>query len=424
MKRVLLVMVLFPLALAGVASAEIQKSDWQFRKSVKAQSVSDFVLANLDSEVLSHADQALTDLRLQDNLGNEVPYTIVPEGPNIARTNLPAKMFDKKFVEGKYTLLTLDLGSSGLLHNQLIITTDSENFRRVVEVESSDDLVSWAYLTTNEQVYDYTVEGTKPVKVQDTSVNYPESTARYLRLKILDNGALPLSITGVIVSRDTVNVIKEAEFKPSLNASAVSVDHITEIIADLGDSGLPTYRAYLKIDGDDFSRYLVLSGSNDRQNWNFLSNSYIFKINTPKFIGEQLTVNYPEIQYRYLKITIDNGDDKPLVVKEVKLFGLLRTLAFKYDPALTYYLYYGNKTAERPRYDIEKIFPYLEKRSMPTVDLGKEESNPDYQAPVPSPVPLTEKYPDILLVVLGLIVAAMGYLVMRLYTKSKRDRRQ
>jgi hypothetical protein len=418
-KTICLLSAAFILA-ALAANADFDVNLWQYRQSILENGLSGFVLVDLDANVFDHANNSLSDLRIMDQAGTETPYTIIAEGDSASTIELPARIFDKSFVSGDRTVFTADMGAAGSFHNKITIHTNSENFRRMVTIEASNDLASWATLTVAGQIYDYTVRDIKPVKTQDTSVAYPESTARYLRVTVWDRGESPLNITGASVLREVRSYAKEAVFGDTFTVTQNAADRTTEITSDLGAKGIPTRRAVLGVLDANFNRSVTVLASNDDTNWQVLGYDYIYRINTDKFAGEKLGVSYPETQSRYVKFVISNGDDKVLGVQNLLVYGTMRKISFRYEQGLSYFLYFGNEDARRPIYDLDKLFPYLDTAIMSHASLGSLEKNPAFVASK-TKLPLTERNKYFLPVLLGVIVAVMGFLIMRLFVKAKQS---
>jgi hypothetical protein len=401
-----------------MAWAGVDLTQWEYRKEINADTTSGYVLLDLDQDVFGHSRNSLSDMRIVNQKGEEVPYTVFSKKATTEVASLLARVFDKSFLPGKSTVFTLDLGRGGEFHNQITIHTASENFRRIVEIEGSSDGASWRYLTTRGQIYDYTVRGDiKPVSIQDTSVTYPDSTVRFLRVTIRDNGEEPLSIINAAVMRRISTRAEETILHPLLTQKENRELHSTDIIADIGAVGIPTYRSRVGISDVNFNRQVDIYSSNNGSDWRFRGSGYLFRVSTPRFQGENTEIQYPEVQDRYIKFSIINKDDKPLVISGVEMSGIVRELAFQIEPGNTYSLYYGNGSARRPEYDIEKLFPYLDEEMLNFVSLAKEEKNPNFRPPEPPRVPLTERNPYVLPVALGIVVAIMAFLLLRLFVK-------
>ena len=167
---------------------------------------------------------------------------------------------------------------------------------------------------------------------------------------------------------------------------------------------------------------MALEGSNDKEKWQIVEfRDVIFSFSTPNFTGSKLSIDYPESNYRYYRITVFNRDDKPITIAGVEATGLLRKLIFNYDPAKSYKLYYGNSSARYPQYDIEALFPYLDISFLPKVALSTEELNPGFKEIVPPPKPLSERLPWLLPSVLAFVVLVLGGLITKLVLSAKKS---
>jgi len=397
-------------------------SQWEWRAKVLAgQDLrSDFVVLDIPSEVFSHSKSDLSDLRLGYK-EEAVPYVLSVEKEKSRYERVPARMFNLSSIPGESTSFILDMGSAGIFHSSISIETASENFRKMVEIRGSNDQASWRILTSQGQIFDYTVRDIKPVSVRDTSVVYPESTFRYLWITIRDAGEPAIKVTGARVSREVASAAKELTYSPTLEVAENIKDKSTEIIFDLGARGIPHRRLRLDLGDTNFSRAVVVQDSDDKNKWRDLSFAYIYDIQTSKFSGRNVEFSYPESSQRYLRISILNRDDRALAVRGGTVFGVVRSILFSKPKGEDYYLYFGNLKVSRPEYDLEKISQYIESDSLDRVSVGSLEKNPRYIAPEPIKPPLTERSPYVLPVILGVVVAILAFLLLRLASKVKSD---
>lgn len=426
MRTILLAASLLPLlALAKEPLAPEWFPAWQWRSKVAAGSAisSPYVVLELPSEIFSYLKPDLADLRVGRG-EREVPYVLTVERESDTSTRLTARMFNLSSVFGETTSFVLDLGSSGMFHNAVTIETSSENFRRIVEIQGSNDQTSWRTLNPRGQIFDYTVRDIKPVAVRDTRVSYPEATFRYLLVRIFDQGEPPLKITGASVSRRVATAAREVSYTPTIEVRENDEERATDVIADLGSRGIPHRRARLATLKVNFSRAVTISDSDDQKEWRLLTHGYVFDIRTDRFSGSNLEFSYPESNRRYLKVSILNRDDAPIAVGGLTIYGVVRSILFPYTDtanqgSYNLYLYAGNPEATRPQYDIERISQYVDTATLDRVSAGPIESNPAYVAPVPPTPPLTERSPYLLPVALGVLVAVLAFLLLRLVTRVK-----
>ncbi|OGZ45823.1 MAG: hypothetical protein A2756_02865 [Candidatus Ryanbacteria bacterium RIFCSPHIGHO2_01_FULL_48_27] len=375
-----------------------------------------YVKMDLPQEAFAHLKSDLSDLRVSADGGLMVPYVVAIEREASAFVSVPARMTNLSSQNGEMTSFILDMGRSGLLHNRITIETSSENFRRKVIIDGSDDQMSWRTLNPAGQIFDYTVRDIKPVSVEDMNVSYPDATFRYLRVTISDAGESPLKVIGARVARMAVSGAREVSYSPLISTRQDTETKSTVVVLDLGAEGIPHRRGQVRIDGNNFHRSVAIYDSDapgDDASWRLLSNAYVFSIDTPKFSGSNTEFSYPESNKRYLKLVISNGDDAPVSVNAATLYGVVRSIIFLYDPSKEYMLYLGDPAAIRPQYDLSEILQYVESSDLDRVQLAALENNPYFVAPkIPKP-PITERSPYALPVVLGLVVAVLAFLLFR-----------
>ena len=244
-------------------------------------------------------------------------------------------------------------------------------------------------------------------------MTYPDSTARFLRVRITDDGLEPLSIHGGVVffaqrlesQRATLPlVIAGREDDPERKE--------TVLLLDGASAGVPVNRIDLDIPQRNFHRRVSLEGSDDLTNWRtFQREETLFDFDTPKFVGSDLSIGFGESRHRYYRVTIGNEDNPPLPVEGARATGFVRTLVFSADPARSYRLYYGNPDVSAPSYDLERVFPYLVTEGLPVAGLGPHTQNPAFAVPPPPPPPpkpFTDRYPWLLPAIVAIAALLIG----------------
>ncbi|OHA08483.1 MAG: hypothetical protein A3B37_00050 [Candidatus Sungbacteria bacterium RIFCSPLOWO2_01_FULL_59_16] len=408
------------LAVALAAAADFDSALWEFRSRVISGSIaaSDFVILELPAEFFAHLKADLSDLRVVSQEG-EVPYVAAVEREAEGVSRLATRIFNLSSRRGESTTFIVDLGASGVFHNSITIETSSENFRRIVEIQGSNDQASWRTLNPRGQIFDLTIRDIKPVKARDTSIAYPDATFRYLRVEIFDQGEPPLAISGVSAIRRIATAAREITYQPTMEIRENDAERTTEVVLDLGINGIPHRRGRIATPSANFSRAVAVFDSDDRENWRLLTNAYLFVIDTPRFSGANLEFAYPESNRRYLRLSIQNRDDRPIAVSGATLTGVMRSILFRFDSSKEYFVYLGNAEARRPGYDIERISPYVDAGTLNRVRAGSVEKNPSFTPVEPPKPPLTERVPYFLPAALGVLVAVLAFLLLRLVTKAK-----
>lgn len=414
MKKILLIV---SLLFATTVSADFNKKDWEFRSEITfpGEQRAGYASFDIPKELLQNLNSNLSDLRIISG-ETEVPFVLTTENEKDSLSNVPAKVFNISSVQGQSTGFIVDTNNRGSFHNRVTIETSGENFKRDVKIEGSDDQKTWNILNQDGQIFDYTYREGGYINSKFLSVDYPQSTYRYLRVTIFDRGELPIKVIGGSVQSRLKSEGRKIAYSPMVKQEENPNDKSTDIFLDLDKNGVPHSQGEFVTNDTNFSRGITVSESTDGKSWNVLGNGYIFSINTEEFSGKNLSFSYPESRKRYLKISILNRDDQPIKVDEVKLYGIVRKVLFKADADKTYYAYFGNPKARSGEYDLGTVSQYLNAENIGNATLRSPEKNPDF---VPTLPPLSERSPYLLPGFLVLIVIILAIILVKLFINKK-----
>jgi hypothetical protein len=177
--RILLVSGLLP----ALLHAEYNPQEWLYRRVLRVESADRVQLVHLDAGTLRRTQQGLADLRI-DFQGAEVPYVAerMPASDWIVVASFEAKAGDSVY--------EFDCGESPPPFERLRVEVDDGEFRRRVEVRTSDRRESSRYLggATLSRL-----QGVESLRI-DTGWN----KARYLRLTVIDEDNPPLQIKRIL----------------------------------------------------------------------------------------------------------------------------------------------------------------------------------------------------------------------------------
>lgn len=406
------------------AAADFALAEWQYYKPLALPpelAAGQLAAATLDREVFQAAAAAgrtdlppLRDLRIIREGGTEVPYQLRIADGRAERETAPAQIRDLGHLPGQYTSFIADLGAGGVRHNEVEIFTDSATFGRKTMVEARRDAAAdWAILQEGAEIFDFTV-AERAFVARHTRIRYPESTARYLRVRIINGSAEPLNITGAAVSLTRERAEQEIDYRPAVvRRGEDNSSRATVVTLDLGGSGIPTGRLSFNTPAANFHRDARIAGSADGNRWDELNAAAVYRYSTPRFSDSRREITYPESRYRYYRLTVDNGDNPPLPLADITLHGLARRVIFPAEPGAGYALYYGNPAARQPSYELERLAAWLETEDLPIAALGAQQSNPSFTG---HRLPLTERYPWLITAAVAaaaLVLAALLYGVIR-----------
>jgi hypothetical protein len=184
-------------------------------------------------------------------------------------------------------------------------------------------------------------------------------------------------------------------------------------LLDLGYRHLPSSRLEFQPGTTNFHRRLEVQGSNDQRDWFGVDIGEIFEVRINGVKRQNLQLNYDETRFRYLRIKIFNEDNQPIMLNEVRVYGRPRRLLFQHEPGKSYRLFYGNPSVTAPRYDLERLLPYIKVDSMPLFALGEEHENLD-RVSAKSQEEVKERHPAWIWVTLGAAALLLGALIYRL----------
>ena len=397
------------------AFAEFTKTEWQFSKPVEAATSNDgYLRVSVDGEVYRHAQRSLADLRLVDDLGKEVPYSIYAQRETTTHESYEPKIFNRAVLPGAYSTLTLDLEQE-TESNTLVLRTSSRNFKRRVEISGSNDRKQWFVLKADGYIFDFSGDQ----KIHLTTIKYPDSKYRYLRVKVWNGKEEPLTIEGASLSRVKITPARRAVRGVRLHSREEDAKLKAAIcVLDLSYENLPADFLMIDTPEENFSRMVEIQGGNDLKTWESSQQGDLYRFRTDKYSVEKKTLRFQEMRCRYLKLLIYNHDDPPLKLASFEVQSVEEDLVCRAQPDRSYSLYYGNPQAHAPRYDFERLKNYLSLETIPRVGVGAETENGSFRPSGPKR-PWTERKPVLFWGVLVLMVFGLGTYIVRLMMKVK-----
>lgn len=388
MKKLFIFFVLSLLLVPNLVFADFDATRWLYEKDILSAEpgLNSFAI---DDELFEKSEQNLRDLRLIDSDKQEVPFKLLESRAKSESKTYVPNMLNKSYSEGESSSVILDFGINNQGVNALTILTSSENFQTSVRVSGSDDRESWRTLKEGIYIYDYT-DRKGNVKTQNTTVSFPESVYRFLKLEILDSSVRINSVTGRMNIKKSAKELKRS----ALFSQKENDDKNSEVFIDLMQSGIPTTKLVLSTKNKNFNRSVALYASFNNEDWRRVDYAYIFRYDTPRFKGENLVLDFFEVNEQYLKLVIDNQDNAPITISKVVTYSIYHEIVFEAETGKAYKVFYGNQKAKWPQYDFEKYFQYLDLSNVNQVDLSEERANPGYvDLSIAPPDPRSEKIP-------------------------------
>jgi Protein of unknown function (DUF3999) len=400
------------IAVAGALSSTWR--NWHFYRPIVLPTnvTARLVSVELPDDVYSGAQADLADVRVVDDQEQETPY-ILRQGvsqpaPQVRRSAVIERSYSpgvppfRDSVKRQYSQIVLDLGDKPLMHDRVNISVPEDNFFAWVEVAVSDNARDWRIIKDRAPIFRFRSENREGTQ----TVRYPDSLARYLRLRILDSKS-DVRSAAVEVSAQTAPA---AKYIPSSVAlELVKRDKETIWHATLPAADIPITQVRFDTTQPEFDRAVTVEFSEDGVDWTTAGSGDIYRFQREGRQAEKLDlpVSLNSVD-RQLRITIANGSDAPLQAIHAQLMETPANVFFEAQPQRSYSLLFGNTQAQAPRYDLVRTVDDKDLASAGTASLGAAELNTNYA----DARPWTEQHPVLMWSALIAAAAVLGALAL------------
>jgi hypothetical protein len=390
------------LASAGAAQT-VDESGFRYERALEAPPG----LASFepDGPLYAHSKEGLTDLRILDAAGAQVPWRTLPP-PSLEQPPRTVRLLNSGTRGGKAVAL-VDLGPDPGIHDRLMLDIPDADFVGRVDVRGSDHRDGPFTFLSSTGIYD--ISGAPPAR--STTAVYPQSDFRYLSLTATDVSA----ITGVFVP--AAGVPSPELLRRELESFEMSsADQQTIATADLGFPNFPVDELRIRAETKLYDRPVHIEGSNTGETWVLLALGRVFR-----FQSSVETTIPLSARHRYLRLTIDNGDDPPLEGLDVEALARPRTILVSDGFEPPYRLLYSNPSLLAPQYDFaEAPIESIDTDSAAGASLGAEELNPSWEPPEDTRS-FSARHPEVIPAVLAIAAVVLffgAFLALRRRTET------
>ncbi len=425
-------MILFLLVIlsAGYAFGKGPFDDWKYRGEAQAPAAR-FVALPLSPQNLDLCDKSdLSDLRITDMRGLEVPHAVVYETESRSEKERTGIVLNREFSDPSTSRLTVDFGA-GLTKNSISVETSGNNFRRRLKVDGSDDLLAWATLLPEGWLL---AAGDTPER-RFESVNIGANTYRYIRVsveKMPEENEAPRILRVVcrhVVVRSSAEFAVQGKLTDYTTAAGIST-----AVIDMGTRNLAVQRLRLLLARNPeriFEKHCVVSGRNSSQHPERV------RFETQEY-GRERTVETPwepvgsgtvyqnqqgnrsldlpmQARFRYTRVRIDDGDSPPLELSGATGYAVATYLVFEPADQSRFILYAGKADAQAPRYESARMLAALDTRNLPKCTAVEFERQPGSQ---PKELPPGQRF------VWFVLAAVVAFTVWILWHTARAIRRE
>lgn len=390
-------------AAVAVPAAFAQSLDQSgFRYVRPVQAPAGLVAFEPDGPLFAHTRRELADLRILDSAGQQVPWRPRPlQGST--RPALPVLLLNSGTQDGAAVAL-LDLGPNAGIHDQVVLDIPDRDFVGKVDVSGSDERKGAFTRLSTTGIYD--ISGAPPAR--STVAVYPPSDFRYLSLRA--TGVSEIAGASVIASEAPRPELLERRVR---STEVRSSRRLTIVTVDLGYLNMPVDEIRVLASTKLYDRPVQVEASNTGERFVLYAQGRVFRFQ------ESVDATIPlEGRHRYLRLTIENGDDAPLEGLRVEALARPRTVLVAEGFEPPYRLFYGNPRLGTPEYDFAQA-PF-DPDSAADATLGREALNPDWEPPEDTRS-FTARHPQVIKAALALAAAVLlfgAFLALRRRTES------
>jgi hypothetical protein len=385
---------------------------WQYSAPIDAGVVDTARLVGVPvpSGVTTRAASGWADLRVIDQDGHEVPYVLRTRLAATAAEWRATRLLDPSVALGEYTQAILDAGAETRVHNSMRLDVDdSEDFLSWVEVAGSDDAKAWRILRERAPIYSLRHAGMGAC----TDVTYPDSTARYVRARLLDGSrphrvragqlAYEVTTTAELVPAEVALVTTNGQAQKSVWVSSPDAPRVpvAEVRFDTAQSA--------------FDRPVTLeTGGDDGAHWQHVVSGEIFRVSEHGMPHAALAIRIPEASAARWRVTVYNRSDAPIADLHPAFYAIRRRVVFRQEPGRQYQLLFGNPRAMAPDYEMARLTESAALDAARDATLGAAVANAGYT----DGAPWSERHGGLLWLALAVAVLVMGFVVLRTLRKA------
>lgn len=410
------------LLFASAASAEFDERYWENYAEIEVPENGQ--LPNLGGVEVhnwsfqSSAPLGFRDIRVLDANRTEVPCQVLTDMPETRTEEVPVRMLNLSQTKDNDTYFTGIIEKANVTYNTIGIFTDDRNFYRQVQVLGSADGKNWNLLRGDAVIFDYDRED----RLRHLMITFNDANFKFLAVKIKNGTEKPVRIKELKIFDQ-----KTEKGSPEPVYSGINKNYIDEagkesvLLLSLS-SRYPVREAALVTKDRNFQRrvevYIPGAGGGRSPEWEKWADGMVFNIETENAKEENLSVSFPEVSAREIKLVIKNYDSPPLKIDGVNFSGYRKVLAFKLSGGKKY-VFWGNPQAKSPSYDISGLVSKYKIDEIRIFPLGAEKKNPKF-AGIEKRLPFTERYKYLLYLVVALLIAGLAFFQFRVMRKTQR----
>jgi hypothetical protein len=336
-------------------AAEAQQYHW--KAPVAAPSQPGYQRILLTPAIVGRLQPDLSDLRLYNSSGQEVPYLLKAEQPvQYKRLFKPYDILSYTHQKGCCSELLIANPERRKLNNISLLISNAD-VRKEVKLSGSNNKADWYVLKEQDVLYAInSSESTAEVKLLD----FPLSDYRYFRLQLNDSANAPLNIlqagyydTSTEAGKYTAIPVQELSRRDSALAKStyITLRFAQPVYPDRLEFTITSPQLFYR----EGSIQLAIPEQSRRRKSKRKKRRELQQQTLPFLLSSNAPagVALPRQQVQELTVVIQNADNPPLEISAIKALQLNRYLVADLSPSQAYALHFGNPEAKAPVYELQ-----------------------------------------------------------------------
>ena len=318
----------------------------------------------LSTELSGMLKPDLADLRIFDSTGNEVPYIQYSEKPILYTQMFKEYTIIKKEHKYDYTRLVIHNPNKNEITNFSLVIKNAD-VRKWLTLNASDDQKEWYALKEHYYFQSfYNDDNTSEIRV----FNFPRSNYEYYELLVSDYSDYPINILKAGYYDWSVEAGKYSQIN---NVKISQTDTLKQSIVKISfDQQQYIDKLQFVVDGPEFYfRDASISLVKSTMVKGEMQSVYEEIKSTKITSNSENVITFSAFPAKELYLIIQNYDDKPLRIKEVKAFELNHYVIANLNEGSTYTLKFGDEKLNPPIYDL-KFFTDSIPDNLPKLTTG------------------------------------------------------
>ncbi len=305
-------------------------------------------------EVRSASNENFDFLRIYDDEKKEIPYVVdFNKDYFFSNRYSPLRISDQKQFKDSVSYYIINVVQNMKYCSELSLKIANTGLTKEYNISGSDDGIHWFGLVMNSMLYD--LNDFQNTYVRKT-VSFPNNSYKFLKIEFIDKNSMPIKLleVGYFIGDEKIEPTTVLEvFKHKIIEDKTNKKTIIKFSAD----NLYT------VDGIAFnfknSRFFRKASVFIKETRSVKKKSEIYRKSVATFNLDSNSANsfkWESFQAKDFEIEIDNLDNEPLEIKEIKLLQHQFYLIADLDVSKNYEIVVDS-TLSKPQYDLVKFLP-------------------------------------------------------------------